>query len=143
MELTGSAEAILNCPENILEEGLGHVIHIFQNVPGEAQAFKYCSQGDDPGHSQGHSRTSPPLCEFIKRKLRLLTQYNPRCGTTALLLSSTGRTLHGEGPRQEKRPCWRLPLLLGCCLTCTHHTLASDISQHLHHRWPHPKCLPL
>ena len=84
-----------------------------------------------------------PLLRYIKGKLRRLRQYSPRHGTTTQLLSSTGRTLRREGPHQEKKPCWMTPLPPGCHLTCTHHTLASDISHQLHFQWPHSKVLPL
>ena len=60
MELTGSMEAILNCPENVLKgEGSDHVIRIFQNVTGRSRGSKSRGQGGDLGLSQGHSRTSP------------------------------------------------------------------------------------
>ena len=48
----------------------------------------------------------------------------------------------GEGPHQEKNPCFRPPLHLGCRPTCTRHTFALNVSRHLHFRQPHLKCPP-
>ena len=103
-ELRGSLAAILNHPENVLEgEGSGHVIGIFQNVPGRPQGLNPAVRG----LTQAPPRVIPgpplPLLEYIKGKLRGPLQYSTRSGTTAHHLSSTGRALHGEGPCQEKK----------------------------------------
>ena len=46
MEFTESTAAILNHPKNVQEEeGSGHMIRIFQNVPGKPKGFKSPSQG--------------------------------------------------------------------------------------------------
>ena len=58
--LTNSPSAILNRPENVLEErGPDHVIHLFQKFPAEPQKCKSPSQEADPGPSQGSSRNHP------------------------------------------------------------------------------------
>ena len=50
--LTKSTTALLNRPKNVVEEERsGHVIHIFQNVPGTLRGFKSPGQGAGPGPS--------------------------------------------------------------------------------------------
>ena len=82
---------------------------------------------------------------YIKEKLRLCQHYSFWCRPSTYLLFSTGRTLHGHGekPHQEITPCWRPPLLLGCHLNSTHHTLVPNINRHLHPQQLLSRDLPL
>ena len=66
-ELAEPLPAILDDPEKLFEgEGSGHLIRIFQNIPGRQRAFKSRGQEADPGPSQGHTRTSPTPSQIYK-----------------------------------------------------------------------------
>ena len=144
MALTSSLSAILNRPENVLEEGgTNHVICLFQKIPAEPWRLKSTSQGPDPGPSPGSSRNPPTLIAYIRGKLRLQNQFSSKRKQSAHFLSSTRRTHHGELHRQAKSACWRLPLLLGCHLAYFRLILALGTYPHHHLRQPPSRELSL
>ena len=62
-----SQAAVLNDPEQQLQgEGTGHVVRIFQKIPGQTRAFKNNGQGVDPGPSRGCARV-PPTPAFVHK----------------------------------------------------------------------------